>query len=187
MTNWKELVNECAPLVIAISWRILGNAADVEDNVQDVFLEACRIQGRATVRHWRGLLRRLATLGALAKRRQRRRHASLSDVSPLDVKSLSPDESAIRREEESRLRDAVAALPEREGAVFALRYFQGLDLPEIADCLGISYSAAGAALSRARTKLTLIFAEMGTEKSDGREKKTAKLPFSLGRTQPGLA
>jgi RNA polymerase sigma factor (sigma-70 family) len=111
----------------------------------------------------------------------------LNDVSPLDLKSPSPDESAMRQEEESRLRDAVAALPEREAAVFALRYFESLDLPEIADCLGISYSAAGAALSRARTKLTLIFSEMGTEKSDGRQKSTAKLPFSLGRTQPGLA
>ena len=48
----------------------------------------------------------------------------------------------MRQEEESRLRDAVAALPEREGAVFALRYFEKLDLPEIAGCLGISYSAA---------------------------------------------
>jgi RNA polymerase sigma-70 factor (ECF subfamily) len=174
-------------MVISISWRILGNAADVEDNVQDVFLEACRIQGRATVRHWRGLLRRLATLGALAKRRQRRRHASLAEVSPLDVKSLPPDQAAIRQEEESHLRDAVAALPEREGAVFALRYFENLDLPEIANCLGISYSAAGAALSRARTKLTLIFSEMATEKNDGRQKTPAKMPFALGRTQPGLA
>ena len=93
--------------------------------MQDVFSRPAA-SGRATVRHWRGLLRRLATLGALAKRRQRRHHASLSDVSPLDLKSPSPDESAMRQEEESRLRDAVAALPEREGAVFALRYFEKL-------------------------------------------------------------
>ena len=76
MTNWKELVDECAPLVISISWRILGNAADVEDNVQDVFLEACRIQGRATVRHWRGLLRRLAAAGLWPNGVAPRHHAS---------------------------------------------------------------------------------------------------------------
>jgi len=150
-------------MVICISWRILGNAADVEDNVQDVFLEACRIHQRTTVRHWRGLLRRLATLGALAKRRQRRHHASLADVSPQDMKTPTPEETAIRREQETNLRDAVATLPDREGATFVLRYFENMELPEIADCLGISYSAAGAALCRARAKLTHIFDEGMTE------------------------
>ncbi len=151
-------------MVISISWRILGNSADVEDNLQDVFLEACRIHQRTTVRHWRGLLRRLATMGALAKRRQRRHHASLAEISPLDNKTPAAEDMAIRRELETRLRDAVATLPEREGAVFALRYFENLELPEIARSLGIRYSAAGAALSRARAKLTPIFDEPTTEK-----------------------
>jgi RNA polymerase sigma-70 factor (ECF subfamily) len=150
-------------MVISISWRILGNSADVEDNLQDVFLEACRIHQRTTVRHWRGLLRRLATTGALAKLRQRRHHASLTELSPLDRKTPVPEETAIERELEVKLRDAVAALPDREGATFALRYFENLELPEIARCLGISYSAAGAALSRARAKLTQIFDEPTTE------------------------
>jgi RNA polymerase sigma-70 factor, ECF subfamily len=187
MTNWKELVDKCAPMVISISWRILGNAADVEDNVQDVFLEACRIHERTTVRHWRGLLRRLATLSALAKRRQRRHHAPVADCVPLDWKCPSPEEAAIRHEQEASLRDAVATLPEREGAVFVLRYFENLDLPEIARCLRISYSAAGTALSRARAKLTRIFAETGTEKTSGCREKREIEPAALERTQPRTA
>jgi RNA polymerase sigma-70 factor (ECF subfamily) len=187
MTNWKELVDKCAPMVISISWRILGNAADVEDNVQDVFLEACRIHERTAVRHWRGLLRRLATFGALAKRRQRRHHASLSELSPADRKAATPVQTAIRREEETNLRDAVARLPEREGAVFVLRYFQNLELPEIARCLNINYSAAGAALCRARAKLTRIFAVTGTEKTDGCRKNIKKQPAALARARPGPA
>ena len=103
MTDWKEVVDTCGPMVICISWRILGNSADVEDNIQDVFLEACRIHERTTIRHWRGLLRRLATLGALAKRRQRRHHVSLGEVLPLDVKTPAPEETAIRRELETKL------------------------------------------------------------------------------------
>ena len=164
MADWKELVDKCGPMVISISWRILGNSADVEDNVQDVFLKACRIHERTTVRHWRGLLRRLATLGALEIRRQRRHHASLANVSPLDIKTPTPEETAIRREEETKLRDAVAVLPQREGAAFVLRYYQNLELPEIAECLGISYSAAGTALSRARAKLTPLFTETTTQR-----------------------
>jgi RNA polymerase sigma-70 factor, ECF subfamily len=187
MTDWKELVDTCAPMVIGISWHILGNAADVDDNVQDVFLAACRIHERTTVRHWPGLLRRLATLGALAKRRQRRHHASLAELSPPDTKTLSPEVYAIRREEETNLRDAVAALPQREGAAFVLCYFENLELPEIARCLGISYSAAGTALSRARARLKDIFKESETEQSNGCSARREKRPLSLGRTQPGPA
>jgi RNA polymerase sigma-70 factor (ECF subfamily) len=186
MTDWKELVEKCAPIVISISWRILGDAADVEDNVQDVFLEACRLDQQTTVRYWPGLLRRLATLGALAKRRQRRRHASLTEVSPPDRKTPPPEAAAIRREEEANLRDAIAALPPREGAAFALRYFENLDLPEIALCLGISYSAAGAALSRARAKLTRLFAE-AEKKTDAYRKIREQPPALLGRAQPWIA
>lgn len=143
-------------MVSRVSWRILGNFTDVEDNVQEVFFEAYRLQDRTAVRDWSALLRRIAVLGALAKRRRRRSQVCLDDVALMDTRSL-PDESAIGRELEIRLRDAVAGLPEREGAVFALRYFEGLELPAIAVSLGISYSAAGAALSRARAKLKEIF------------------------------
>lgn len=69
MIDWDALVEEHGPLVVGISWRILGNAADVEDNVQEVFLAAWRFQESQKVEHWRGLLRRLATTSALARLR----------------------------------------------------------------------------------------------------------------------
>ena len=139
-------------MVAGISWRILSNAADVEDNVQETFAGAYRLQQAEPIRHWRGLLRRLATLGALARRRRRRPDVSLEGVTLMAGGGL-PEEVAITRELEERLRDAVAGLPKREGAVFSLRYFEQLSLDEISESLAISYSAAGAALSRARGKL----------------------------------
>jgi RNA polymerase sigma-70 factor, ECF subfamily len=158
MIDWNALIDEHGPLVVRISWRILGHASDVEDNVQEVFLEAFRLHAKETIRHWRGLFRRLATLGALARLRRRRREVSLADVVLLDRGDL-PEEDAIRGELESKLRTAVAALPEREGASFSLRYFEGLELTEIARTLEISYSAAATAVCRARRKLQESFAE----------------------------
>ena len=150
-------------MVVAISWRILGHASDVEDNVQDVFLEAYRLQQKQHVRHWRGLLRRLATLGGLARLRRRRAEVSLDGLAPV-ARGGSPDEEAVARELRAKLRAAVAALPEREGAVFSLRYFEGLSLAEIAEVLGIKYAAAGTALSRARAKLDRAFSDSLVEK-----------------------
>ena len=162
MVDFNRLLDEHGSLVLRISWRILGNRADVEDNVQEIFLRAIQIQGREKVRHWRGLLRRLATFGALEKLRRRRDHLGLEDVSPADP-GETPDESAMRHELQTRLRDAMADLPEREGAVFSLRYFEGMTLNEIAGSLGISYAAAGTALSRARGKLEGVISHATTE------------------------
>jgi RNA polymerase sigma-70 factor, ECF subfamily len=156
MTDWEALIDEHGPLVVRISWRILGHASDVEDNVQEVFLDAYRLHATEPIRHWRGLLRRLATLAALARLRRRRHEAPLDDVMPLDRGEL-PEQSASRRELEDKLRAAVAALPEREGASFSLRYFEGLELSEVAQSLGITYSAAATAICRARAKLQRLF------------------------------
>jgi RNA polymerase sigma-70 factor (ECF subfamily) len=164
IVDWNALIDEYGPVVVRISWRILGNGADVEDNVQEVFFEAFRFHNRETVRHWGGLLRRLATIGALAKLRRRRHELSLEVVGQPACESR-PEEGPIARELEARLRRAVAALPEREGAVFSLRCFEGLELPEIAAALGIKYSAAATALSRARAKLEAVFAETAVEET----------------------
>lgn len=160
--DWNTLVDEHGPMVLRISWRILGNRADVEENVQEVFLRAVQLQRRQQVRHWGGLLRRLATLGAFERLRRRRAHLPLEEISPVDPHER-PDQAAMRHELQARLRDALAELPGREGAVFSLRYFEKLTLGEIAQSLGISYTAAGAALSRARRRLEDVICRTATE------------------------
>ncbi len=154
--DWDALVDELGPMAVRISWRILGHASDVEDNVQDVFLEAYRIHRREKVTHWKGLVRRLATIGALGRLRRRRKTVPLEDVSAT-ANGNSPDQHVIQRELEAKLRAEVAGLPEREAAVFTLRYFEGLSLAEIAESLGVKYQAAATALSRARAKLLRVF------------------------------
>jgi RNA polymerase sigma-70 factor (ECF subfamily) len=64
-----------------------------------------------------------------------------------------------------RLREALPQLPEREEAVFCLRYFDNLSHQEIADVLKVSTGAVAAALHKARAKLEtlLIGAAKGEE------------------------
>ncbi len=163
MVDWNVLIDQYGPMVVGVSWRILGHAADVEDNVQEVFLEAFRFQKRQAVQHWGGLLRRLATIGALARLRRRRRHELPLGAAVAPARENRPEEDLIARELEARLRRTMAALPEREAEVFSLRYFEGLKLPQIAATLGIKYAAAATALSRARAKLEAVFAAAAVE------------------------
>lgn len=162
MVDWDTLLDEYGPMVFRISWRILGNAADVEDNVQETFMEAYRIQRRQQIRHWPALLRRLAAFAALGKLRRRRDDIPLGEISPVDP-GASPEQDVIGREARARLREAISNLPEREGAVFSLMYFEGLSLSDIARALDIKYPAAATALSRARSKLARVFSTTPVE------------------------
>jgi RNA polymerase sigma-70 factor (ECF subfamily) len=162
MVDWNALIDQYGPMVVRVSWRILGHGSDVEDNVQEVFCEAFQLHQRGTIRHWGGLLRRLATLGALARLRRRRHESPLDELAQVGREAL-PEQSLIADELEARLRAAVARLPEREASAFSLRYFEGMELPDIAATLGIKYSAAATALSRARAKLKAFFNETAVE------------------------
>lgn len=152
MNDWESIVQRHGPMVFGTAWRILGHAADTEDVVQEVFLEAHRLNRVDPVRHWPGFLRRLATCRALDRLRRRRL------CLPLDGLALAgtddePDEAAMGRELAERLGEAIAQLPEREAVVFCQRYFDDLSYQEIADNLSISPGAVATALHKARAKL----------------------------------
>src|SRR4051794_28855628 len=151
MSDWPRIVREHGALVFGTAWRILGHEADVEDVVQEVFLQAYQLQQTRPVRYWSGLLRRLAACRALDRLRQRRHNLPLPDVAI--PSSGTPDSQAMERELRERLRLAIAELPPREAEVFCLRYFEELPYDKIAESLGIRRGAVAAALHKARAKL----------------------------------
>jgi RNA polymerase sigma-70 factor (ECF subfamily) len=158
VSDWDAIVRNHGPMVFGTAWRILGHAADTEDVVQEVFLEAHRLQDGVAVRNWGGLLRRLATFRALDRLRQRKHTCPLDHELPVGPDD-EPEAAAIGRELAERLRQAVAQLPEREGTVFCLRYFDELTYQQIASSLDITVGAVGQALHKARTKLETMVTE----------------------------
>ena len=181
MTDWKELVDKCAP------WSSLfrGESWVIRRMLKTTF-KMCSWKRAAFTSEQRYVIGE-GSCGGLPPW-GRWPNGGSAVTMPLwprfrrSTRRPSPDQAAIRREEEANLRDAVARLPEREGAAFVLRYFENLELPEIARCLGISYSAAGVALCRARAKLTHLFAETGMDETDDCQKKGKELPVSSGGT-----
>ena len=161
--DWDELFEAHADDLIRICWRILGCRADVEDCLQETFIQAFQCSNRETVRNWPGLLRRIAVMTSLSVLRQRKMR-KLSNLSPDSSEppsgGESPDERAIRRELENRLRQEVGSLPEQEAAVFCLRYFDALSVTETANTLEISTGAVAAASHRARKRLEQRMADV---------------------------
>jgi RNA polymerase sigma-70 factor (ECF subfamily) len=137
------------------AWRILGNASDTEDAVQDAFLDALRVHRQGTVENWGALLRRLASCRALDLLRKRRRLVAI-DAEPVAPRSSQPEAVAVATERAAMLRQALTQLPDREAEVFSLRYFGDLSNPEIADTLRITVGAVAVALHKARTRLQTV-------------------------------
>ncbi|MFL5244375.1 MAG: RNA polymerase sigma factor [Gemmataceae bacterium] len=152
MTHWERIVHDHGPMVFGTAWRILGHAGDAEDVVQDVFLEVHRLWTQRPVRHWGGLLRRLTTCRAVDRLRARKSNVCLNGLS-ITSSADGPEETAIANELAERLRKAIARLPEREGAVFCMRFLEDLPYEQIAESMGITRGAVATALHKARAKL----------------------------------
>jgi RNA polymerase sigma-70 factor (ECF subfamily) len=161
MRNWDQIVREHGPGVFRQVQNILGQGPDVDDTVQEVFLEVFRLWEDRSVRNWGGLLNRIATNRAIDLLRRRRTLPSMEDV---DVPATGgcPLESVIVQEAAETLRQAICQLPDRQAEVFSLRYFADLSHVQIAEALEIDVGAVGTALHKARLKLESLL-ELKTE------------------------
>lgn len=160
--DWDLLVSEHGPAVFRAAWRVLGHSADAEDVVQEVFMEAVRLVRTQPVVHWGALLRKVAVSRAPARRRRRKPVETLDGLALIGSDD-GPDEAAVARELRERLREEVARLPEREGAVFCLRYFEELSYQQIAAALSTTTGAVSAALHKARARLEASLIQPASE------------------------
>lgn len=163
-TEWNRLVHEHGPAVYGTAWRILRHAADTEDVVQEVFLEANRVRQEHTVHNWGGVLRKLASYRALDRLRQRRASVPLNGQVLCTSSNDGPEAIAIGNELAERLTAAIGLLPEREATVFCLRFFDDLSYQQIAETLDITAGAVAAALHKARGRLeTMLLPDQSKE------------------------
>ena len=157
MEDWPRIVREHGPMAFETAWRVLGDAADAEDAVQDAFVAALRLHAREAVGNWGALLRHLAGRRALDLLRKRRAAPPGGpDLDPPAPPSAGPEAPMIAAEAGDRLRQALAALPAREAEVFSLRYFGDLTNGDIAAVLDIAPGAVAVALHKARTRLAAV-------------------------------
>ena len=164
---FEELVRRDGPRMLSVTRRLLRNAEDARDALQDAFLRAFksigRFEGGSKVGTW---LHRIAINAALMKLRTRRRRPerSIEEFLPTYLDdghhvdrpqpwTESGETGAIRAETRQLVRDSIDQLPEDYRNVLILRDIEELDTAETARLLGISAGAAKVRLHRARQAL----------------------------------
>lgn len=152
---FEELYRQHAPRLFSLASRMLGNAADAEDAVQDTFLVAHRridsYRGEAALGTW---LYRLGVNQCLDRLRSRAtREAQATDSFDDPDRFWQPSARPDRPVERMDLEQAIARLPEGSRAVFVLHDVEGLEHREIGKLLGISDGTSKSQLHKARLRL----------------------------------
>jgi RNA polymerase sigma factor (sigma-70 family) len=145
--------------VVAIAYRVLGDAHEAEDVAQEVFCSFYR-RHPADASYAGPWLYQAAAHAALnvirgRRRREHREMAHATDrirIEPANRDSLDPGQLTVEAEQREEVRAALGRLPAKSAAVLVLRY-TGLSYAEVATALGVSPNGVGTLLRRAEAAL----------------------------------
>jgi RNA polymerase sigma-70 factor (ECF subfamily) len=152
-TELGQLFEEHQRRIFGAAFRILGNATDAEDILQQVFLRIVRQEVPADqVGNLDAYLYRAAINAALdlARSRWRQSRVPLAEAAAVERSSASGTEPYEIR---NWLRQALTVLSARQAEIFVLRYLEGYENREIAELLATSQATVAVSLFRARAQL----------------------------------
>jgi RNA polymerase sigma-70 factor (ECF subfamily) len=162
--TFSRLYGEHRRAVHATAYRVLGNSAQAQDVVQDVFLRVWRNPGRFDARRGElaGYLRMMARSRAVdvwregraaGRAGERLKVAVATDAARHDER---PEHPALESTERFAVHEALRRLPEPQREALVLAYWGGLTTNQIA-------ARAGVPLGTAKSRVRLGLARLRTE------------------------
>lgn len=148
------LLDRLAPRLYRLALRLLADAAEAEDVVQEAMLRLWQIaprwqSGAAQPGTW---VYRVA-MNLATDRLRRRRGVALDTVAEPADESPAPFEAMLEADRTRALEAALAQLPDRQRQAVVLRHLEGLPNPEIADLMGVNVEAVESLTARGKRRL----------------------------------
>jgi RNA polymerase sigma-70 factor (ECF subfamily) len=156
--RFEDVFRQYAPYVAALVLKLIGRPGDVDDVVQDIFIQVhrglCTLRSSDAVRPW---LRRITVRRSRRWLRKRWvlswfRESELDSTAELVDPSASPEDRALV----ATVYRALERLPRDERLVWVLRIVEGETLESIADLLGCSVSTVQRRLRAAQAAMGAI-------------------------------
>jgi RNA polymerase sigma-70 factor, ECF subfamily len=163
---FEELYRTHARRLYGVTVRMLGNTADADDMLQEIFLAAHRkldsFRGESALGTW---LYRLAVNLCLDHLRSRTGRA-MQMTDALDDEPELPDAGsrglAERTVTKMDLERALAQLPEGCRTAFVLHDIQGLEHREVGEVMGIAEGTSKSQVHKARMRLRTLLSRTGS-------------------------
>lgn len=174
---YDSLVRKYQRQVYNLSYRMLGNAEDAGDLVQETFIRAygalASFRLDASFLTW---LYKIASNLCIDQMRSRKSKGALSlDLEleegrePMADRSWSPEDTVIRGAVGEIVDKAVMNLPEKYRVVVVMRHLQGMSIEEIAEELSLPSGTVKTHLFRARDMLRERLRPVLGMEADGRK------------------
>lgn len=175
--EFNRLVESTSGRIYSLALRMLGNAQDAEDVMQETYVKALRslqgFEGRSSLSTW---LHRIAINEALMHIRSRKPELDLqpegqdedlqgdeNEINLVDWCCL-PEEELLSVESKRHLNKALSLLPDTLRVVFILRDIEQQSVRETAELLNVSQEVVKTRLLRARLKLREHLSEYFAER-----------------------
>ncbi len=148
------LLDRMTPRLYRLALRLLADAAEAEDVVQEAMLRLWQIAPR-----WEPGAAQPATwayrvaMNLATDRLRRRRSVPLDAVPEPADEAPAPFEALLETDRTRALEAALAQLPDRQRQAVVLRHLEGLPNPEIADVMGVGVEAVESLTARGKKRL----------------------------------
>jgi RNA polymerase sigma-70 factor, ECF subfamily len=155
------LVHAVSPGLWRIAWRLLRDAGEAEDVVQEALIRMWKVTpnwkpGRAKIETW---LYQVATNLCFDRLRKAGRFVEEAAApEPTDPGPL-PDADMVGTGLRLRIDTALAQLPDRQRTAIVLTHYESLPAKAAGEILGVSVDALESLLARARKTLRIALAE----------------------------
>jgi RNA polymerase sigma-70 factor (ECF subfamily) len=161
---FRELYQRHRQDVARLVYRMLGPRADLEDVIQEVFVQVYKslgdFRGQSKFSTW---LHRVTVNVVLMHRRAARSRPVFADEPPADAmlrsEDIRPDDDAERRERVRAFARLLGRLADKKRIVFVLHELEGISPGEIAKIVGAPVLTVRTRLFYARRELEAMLAE----------------------------
>lgn len=155
----QALYERFGPKLWSIALRVLKDPREAEDVLQETFVDVWRIAtrydpARAAVERWLTTMVRTRAIDRLRNRAVREHAVDGLGHEPL-ARVATPEQELAAARDATRLRDALATLPDEQRRALELAYFEGLSQTEIAE-------ATDTPLGTVKTRMRLALIKLST-------------------------
>ena|SRR5690242_7638891 len=171
---YDELVRVYHTQIFHVAFRMLGDAGEAADVVQEIFIKVFRningFKGEAALKTWIFRIAFSEILNRLRWWKRRYKHATVSlDAEPagngngrskgfiygyqVSCSKPTPEQALETKEQDEAIQKALAKLSSDHRSIIILRDIEGFSYGEIADVLGVSIGTVKSRLARGRADL----------------------------------
>lgn len=166
---FRRIIEMHQPVVYSVVRGILGNRAEVDDTVQEIFIKIYRglpsFRGDSRLSTWIYRIARNESLNAYS--RTRHDPQPIEEMEHLASADGNPDEVYGKREIRERLENLLSRLEEHYRVVLELRYMGEKSYMEIAKIMDIPVGTVKTYIYRAKASLKKMLAGSESEKTLG--------------------